>query len=80
MTRFGPIIEPITSTTPGECANYYATGYGFHLRLSAILQPKVKFSRPLMITDRQTFQMSYRIITKNSRRSVITIFYNQIFL
>ncbi len=25
MTRFGPIIEPISSQTPGECTNYYAT-------------------------------------------------------
>ncbi len=25
MTRFGPRIVPITSPTPGECANYYAT-------------------------------------------------------
>ncbi len=25
MTWFGPRMEPITSPTPGECANYYAT-------------------------------------------------------
>ena len=25
MTRFGQRIEPITSPTPGECANCYAT-------------------------------------------------------
>ena len=29
MTRFGPRIEPITSPTPGGCANSYATDAGF---------------------------------------------------
>ncbi len=28
MTRFGPRIEPNTSSTPGECANCYATDAG----------------------------------------------------
>ena len=28
MTRFGPRIEPITSPTPGEYANCYATDAG----------------------------------------------------
>ena len=31
MTRFGPRIEPITSPTPGECANYYATDAGDYI-------------------------------------------------
>ena len=31
MTQFGPRIEPITSPTPSECANYYATDAGLDL-------------------------------------------------
>ncbi len=36
MTRFGPRIEPITSPTPGGCANSYATdaGHNIHSSLS----------------------------------------------
>ena len=30
MTRFGPRIEPITSPTPGGCANSYATDAGYY--------------------------------------------------